>query len=68
MRCKSLPEEWTAGGRLSDVSVQERTNRLRKKWRKKVGVCVCVRVCDSMCASVKERGRKGRAVEKGLEH
>lgn len=74
MRCKSLPEEWTAAGRLSDVSVQEGTNRLRKKRRKE---CVCVfksvsEVCRHTCACVLRNGedvqkRKAELLQDGAQ-
>lgn len=35
IKCKSLPEEWTAGGRLSDVSVQVRTTALGRNGEEK---------------------------------
>lgn len=65
MRCKSLPEEWTAGGRLSDVSVQERT--IASGRNREETVCLCVKVCACVPMCKRERG-KGRAVEKGLGH
>jgi len=54
--CKSLPEEWTAGGRLSDVSVQEKTTVSGRNREEKERVCVaeeCVHV------SLGEKGSRG---------